>query len=47
MQLFRKKRVELTPICKVCGLEFSNSERMVRHMNKAHSKPCKSKGCNC
>lgn len=47
MQLFKKKKAELSPVCKICGMEFTETERMIRHMTKAHSKPCKSKGCNC
>ncbi|MBI3842194.1 MAG: hypothetical protein HY295_03470 [Thaumarchaeota archaeon] len=42
MRLFGKKEPS-TPTCKVCGMEFTETERMVRHMNKAHSKPVGSK----
>lgn len=41
MGLFRRK-VELSTVCKICGMEFSDAERTIRHMTKAHSKPCKS-----
>lgn len=45
MGLFnRNKNLELATVCKICGMEFSDSERTLRHMVKAHSKPRKSKG---
>ena len=47
MGLFKRNKVELTTVCKICGMEFTDPERTMRHMTKAHSKPCKSKGCNC
>ncbi len=47
MGLFRRNKVVLTTVCKICGMEFTDPERTMRHMAKAHSKPCKSKGCNC
>ncbi len=43
MNLFRKKTQEITLVCKICEMEFTDSERTLRHMNKAHSKPQKIK----
>jgi len=39
MKLFGKKEVPLAPICKICNMEFTQEERMLRHMTKAHSRP--------
>lgn len=47
MKFFDRKNQDLIPVCKICGLEFSETERMVRHMLKAHSKPCKNNSCGC
>jgi len=44
---FKKKTPELTPVCKVCDMEFASIERMTRHMIKAHSKPCNDNSCGC
>jgi len=44
MGLFKRKSkddVELK--CKICGMEFSEPERTMRHMVRAHSKPQKKK----
>ncbi len=38
MQLFKRKKIEAETKCKYCGMDFSESERMLRHMIKAHSK---------
>jgi len=38
MKLFGKK-VPSTPICKICNMEFTQEERMLRHMTQAHSRP--------
>ena len=49
MNLFRMKK-EITiygTICKFCGMEFSASDRMVKHMLKAHGKPKKDNGSSC
>ena len=39
MRLFeRKKEVILGNTCPKCGMEFSEPERMMRHMIKAHKR---------
>jgi len=39
MGLFgRKKETTLETICSKCGMEFSEPERMMRHMKKAHKR---------
>ena len=43
MNLFKSKTQHYSLVCKICGLEFLDSERTYRHMLKAHSKPCKDK----
>jgi len=44
MNLFRKQQTqEVCLMCKICKMEFSDSERTMRHMVKAHSKPQKTK----
>jgi uncharacterized C2H2 Zn-finger protein len=44
MNLFKRKPQTITSlVCKICEMEFSDPERTVRHMNKAHSKPQKAK----
>ena len=43
MNLFKKKSVEPALICRICKMEFSDPERTMRHMVKAHSKPQKAK----
>ena len=44
MNLFRKQQTQdVGLICKICDMEFSDSERTMRHMVKAHSKPQKVK----
>jgi len=44
MNLFKRKSQSVTSlVCKICEMEFSDPERTVRHMNKAHSKPQKAK----
>ena len=49
MNLFRrKKEIAISgTICKFCVMEFSGSDRMVKHMLKAHGKPKKYKGSSC
>ena len=44
--LRREKQIAGT-ICKECGMEFSETERMLRHMIKAHTKSGKGPSCNC
>ena len=44
MNLFKKQQTqEVGLMCKICKMEFSDSERTMRHMVKAHSKPQKTK----
>ncbi|MFB5604860.1 MAG: hypothetical protein ACE5Q5_02395 [Nitrosarchaeum sp.] len=45
MKLFGKEKVSLDTKCRECGMEFSEPERMLRHMIKAHTK--KKPSCNC
>jgi uncharacterized C2H2 Zn-finger protein len=45
MRFFSKEKVILETKCRECGMEFSESERMIRHMIKAHTK--KKPSCNC
>ncbi|RJQ29423.1 hypothetical protein C4565_02020 [Candidatus Parcubacteria bacterium] len=48
MKLFRRNSTQdMSPVCKICGMEFTEVERMMRHMAKAHSKPCKGGSCGC
>lgn len=46
MNLFRREKAVTETVCKQCGMEFSESERMLRHMIKAHAKR-KGPSCNC
>ena len=40
MGLFNRKSKDDADLkCKICVMEFSNSERTMRHMVRAHSKP--------
>ncbi len=43
MNLFKKKIEIQGLVCKICELKFTNPERTMRHMIKAHSKPQKMK----
>jgi len=43
MNLFRKQTQETSLVCRICNMEFTDSERTLRHMIKAHSKPQKAK----
>ena len=44
MDLFKKKSKTSTSLeCKICHLKFSDPERTMRHMVKAHSKTQKKK----
>jgi len=46
MGLFlRKKEMEIGNICPKCNLEFSDPERTIRHISKAHQ-PKKKFECN-
>jgi hypothetical protein len=47
MKLFGRKEQNVVPVCKICGLEFADADRMIRHMAKAHSKPCGDGKCGC
>ena len=49
MNLFRRKKevVISGTICKLCGMEFSAPDRMMKHMLKAHGKPKKNTGSSC
>lgn len=38
MGLFRKETVIVETKCRECGMEFTEPERMLRHMIKAHTK---------
>ena len=38
MRFFKREKAITETICRECGMEFSESERMLRHMIKAHSK---------
>lgn len=37
MRFFKREKTITETICRECGMEFSESERMLRHMIKAHS----------
>ena len=42
LDLFKRKPKEITDTeCKICHMKFSDPERTMRHMIKAHSKPQK------
>ena len=42
MDLFKRKSKDEADLeCKICHLKFSDPERTMRHMLKAHSKPQK------
>ena len=43
MGLFGKSKTTTSLVCKICDMKFSDPERTVRHMAKAHSKPQKKK----
>jgi hypothetical protein len=44
MGLFNRKSNDSTSLeCKICGMKFSEPERTMRHMIRAHSKPQKTK----
>jgi len=45
MRFFTKEKIIIETKCKECGMEFSEPERMLRHMIKAHTK--KKPSCNC
>lgn len=45
MRFFSKENAITETKCKECGMEFSEPERMLRHMIKAHTK--KKPSCNC
>ena len=41
MKLFGKKTEQPSLVCRICEMEFSDPDRTMRHMVKAHSKPTK------
>jgi hypothetical protein len=42
LDLFKKKSKDMTDTeCKICHMKFSDPERTMRHMIKAHTKPTK------
>jgi hypothetical protein len=43
MNLFKKKAEAPTLVCRICELKFTDPQRTMRHMLKAHSKPQKAK----
>jgi uncharacterized C2H2 Zn-finger protein len=43
MGLFGKSKTTTSLVCKICDMKFSDPERTMRHMVKAHSKPQKNK----
>ena len=47
MGFFKKETIIVDNVCKICGMEFASPERTMRHMQKAHSKPCKTNGSGC
>jgi len=47
MKFFRSEKTVTETVCKECGMEFAASDRMLRHMIKAHSKSGKGPSCNC
>ena len=47
MNFFRREKQVTETVCRECGMEFSEPERMLRHMIKAHSKSGKGPSCKC
>ncbi|MBI2006220.1 MAG: hypothetical protein HYS75_02965 [Nitrosopumilales archaeon] len=47
MNLFRREKTVTETVCRECGMEFISSERMLRHMIKAHTKSGKGPSCKC
>ncbi len=47
MNFFRKEKQITETVCRECGMEFSETGRMLRHMIKAHSKSGKGPSCKC
>ena len=46
MDLFKKKPKTATDlVCKICDMKFSDPERTIRHMAKAHSQPQNKNRC--
>jgi hypothetical protein len=39
MNPFRRESQNVRLVCKICKMEFLESQRTMRHMKKAHSKP--------
>ena len=50
MGLFRKKPKEIVitgTLCRICGMNFTATDRLMRHMVKAHGKAKKDYGPSC
>ncbi|MDC0927632.1 hypothetical protein OAQ30_01210 [Nitrosopumilus sp.] len=50
MGFFRNKMKEIQITgteCQICGMDFTVTERLVRHMHKAHGKSKKDSGPSC
>jgi uncharacterized C2H2 Zn-finger protein len=48
--LFRNKvkEIQITGTeCLICGMDFTDNDRMIRHMQKAHGKSKKDSGSSC
>ncbi|MDE0832570.1 MAG: hypothetical protein OSA03_05510 [Nitrosopumilus sp.] len=42
MNLFKRKSNDIVDTeCKICHMKFTDPDRTMRHMNKAHAKPPK------
>ena len=50
MGLFEKKSKEIVisgTVCQICGMSFTATDRLVRHMVKAHGKVKRNYGPSC
>jgi len=43
----RKKIVITGTVCKICGMNFTATDRLARHMTKAHGKVKRDSGTGC
>jgi len=43
----RKKIVITGTVCQICGMSFTATDRLVRHMTKAHGKVKRDNGTSC
>jgi len=43
----RKKIVITGTVCQICGMGFTATDRLVRHMTKAHGKVKRDSGTSC